>query len=114
MAFVTTKFGVPMCALYWDMLSAMVCMRWTGETGKEQWERKKYAAHKANVHSALEADLVTSMGHDRPLCLYWKDKEELSTLDKGFAACPSYKQWIDGSTQSYWYQLDYDFKMFYQ
>ena len=111
-AFVT-KYSVPTCALYWDLLSAMVCMRSKGETGKEQSERK-YAAHKANVHSALEADLVASMGHERPMCLYSKDKKELSTLDKGFAACSSYKLWMSGGTQSYWYQLDYDFKMFCQ
>jgi hypothetical protein len=109
-AFVT-KFQVPTCAMYWDMLSVMVCMRSKGETGKEQSERK-YAAQKANVHSALEADLVASMGHERPLCLYSKDKKELATHDKGFAACPSYKQWMSGGTQSFWYQLDYDFGAF--
>ena len=91
-AFVT-KFTVPTCALYWDVLSAMVCMRSKGETGKEQLERK-YAAFKAKVHSALEADLVVSMGHERSLYLYSKDKKDLSTLDKGFAACPSYKLWM--------------------
>ena len=71
-AFVT-KYSVPRCALCWDMLSAMVCMRSKGETGKEQSERK-HAAHKAKVHSALEAGVVASMGHKRPLCLYLKDK----------------------------------------
>jgi hypothetical protein len=109
-AFVT-KNTVPTCAMYWDLLSAMVCMRSRGETGKEQSERK-YAAQKANVHSALEADLVASMGHERPLCLYSKDKKELATHDKGFAACPTYEQWMTGGTQSYWYQLDYDFRSF--
>jgi hypothetical protein len=106
-----TQYGVPTCAMYWDMMSAMVCMRSKGETGKEQSERK-YAAQKANVHSALEADLVASMSHERPLCLYSKDKKELATHDKGFAACPSYKIWMSGGTQSYWYQLDYDFRSF--
>lgn len=80
----------------------MVCMRSKGETGKEQLERK-YAAHKANVHTALEAGLVALTGHECPLCLYLKDKKELSTFDKGFAACPSYKQWMSSGTQSYWY-----------
>jgi hypothetical protein len=108
--FVTT-YGVPTCAMYWDMMSAMVCMRSKGETGKEQSERK-YAAQKANVHSALEADLVASMSHERPLCLYSKDKKELATYDKGFAACASYKIWMSGGTQSYLYQLDYDFRSF--
>jgi len=106
-----TKYGVPTCSMYWDMMSAMVCMRSKGETGKEQSERK-YAAQKANVHSALEADLVASMGHERPLCLYSKDKKELATHDKGFAACPTYKLWMSGGTQSYLYQLDFDFRSF--
>ena len=110
MTFVT-KFSVPTYAMYWDMMSALVCMRSRGETGKEQSERK-YAAKKANVHSALEADLVASMSHERPLCLYSKDKKELATHDKGSAACPSYKIWMSGGTQSYWYQLDYDFRSF--
>jgi hypothetical protein len=86
-------------------------MRSQGETGKEQSDRK-YAAQKANVHSALEADLVASMGHERPLCLYSKDKKVLATHDKGFAACPSYEMWMSGGTQSHWCQLDYDFKAF--
>ena len=60
-AFVT-KYSVPRCALCWDMLSAMVCMRSKGETGKEQ------------SYSALEAGVVASMGHKCPLCLYLKDK----------------------------------------
>jgi hypothetical protein len=29
-----TKHGVPTCAMYWDVMSAMVCMRAKGETGK--------------------------------------------------------------------------------
>jgi hypothetical protein len=105
------KYSVPTCAMYWDMLSVMVCMRSRGETGKEQSERK-YAAQKANVHSSLEADLVASMGHERPLCLYSKDKKELATHDKGFAACPTHKMWTSGGAQSFWYQLDYDFRAF--
>jgi hypothetical protein len=105
------KHSVPTCAMYWDMLSVMVCMRSRGETGKEQSERK-YAAQKANVHSALEADLVASMGHERPLCLYSKDRKELATHDKGFAACPTHKMWMSGGPQSFWYQLDYDFRAF--
>jgi hypothetical protein len=87
-----------------------VCMRSKGETGKEQSERK-HAAQKANVHSALEADLVASMGHERPLCLCSKDKKELATHNKGFAACPSHKTWsISGGMQSFWCQLDCDFE----
>ena len=46
------------------------------------------------------------------MCLYSKAKKELATYDKGFAACPSYKIWMSGGTQSYLYHLDYDFRSF--
>jgi hypothetical protein len=86
-------------------------MRSKGETGKEQSDRK-YAAKRANAYSALEADLVASMGHERPLCLYSKDKKELADHDKGFAACPTHTMWMSGGTQSFWYHLNYDFQAF--
>jgi hypothetical protein len=93
------------------MFLVMVCMRSKGETGKEQSERK-HRAQKANVQSALEADLVASTGHERPMCLCSKDKKELATHDKGFAACPSHKLWSSGGMQLFWCQLDYDFEAF--
>ena len=61
-AFVT-KFKIPTRTACWDTLSAMVHVRSKGETGKKQSERK-CTAHEANLHSALEADLVAPMGHE--------------------------------------------------
>lgn len=98
----------------WGVLPVMVSMRSKGETGKEQSERK-WAAKKASAHSALQADLVASMGNKRPLCLCSKDKKELASHDKGFAACASsYEQWISGGSQSFTFMLDSDFNSFWR
>jgi hypothetical protein len=70
---------------------------------------RKWAAKKARAHSALEADLVASMGHECPQCLHSKDKKELASHDKGFAARASYEQWISGGSQSFSFMLNSDF-----
>jgi hypothetical protein len=88
---------IPLCALYWDLFSIMVCMGAEGLTGKERSDRI-YSAEKGRTGSALEGELVTSMSHKYPLCLYGEGTR-LARLDAGFAMCKTYEQWIGGGNQ---------------
>jgi hypothetical protein len=89
-----TTHIVPLCALHWDLFSIMACMGRQGLTGKERSERI-YSAEKGQTGSALESELVASMTHKRPLCLFG-DGSQLARLDQGFAMCKTYEHWIGG------------------
>jgi hypothetical protein len=82
------------CALCWDMFSSMVYMGRQGLTGKER-SHKIYSAERGRTGSALEGELVTSMTHKHPLCLFGEGSE-LARLDQGFAMCKTYDHWIGG------------------
>jgi hypothetical protein len=88
------EHDISTCAMYWDLFSMMVCMGSEGVTGKERSD-KIYSAEKGHTGSALEGDLVASMSHKRPLCLYGSG-EKLAPLDVGFAKCTTYEHWIGG------------------
>jgi hypothetical protein len=70
--------------------------RYRGLTGKERSD-KIYSAERGRTGSALEGDLVASMTHKRPLCLYG-DGLQLARLDQGFAMCKTYEHWIGGGS----------------
>jgi hypothetical protein len=71
----------------------MVCMEEAeGLTGKERSGRI-YSAEKDRTGSVLEGELVASMSHKCPLCLYGEGSR-FSRLDAGFAMCKTYEQWI--------------------
>jgi hypothetical protein len=90
-----TTHSIPSCALYWDLFSIMVCMGRQGLTGKERSDRI-YSAERGRTGSALEGELVASMTHKRPLCLFGEGNQ-LARLDQGFAMCKTYDHWIGGS-----------------
>jgi hypothetical protein len=92
-----TVHEIPSCAMYWDLFSVMVCMGAQGLTGKERSDRI-YSAERGRTGSALEGELVASMSHKRPLCLYGEGAK-LARLDEGFAMCKTYDQWIGGGNQ---------------
>jgi hypothetical protein len=87
---------IPSCAMYWDLFSVMVCMGGRGLTGKERSD-KIYSAERGRTGSALEGDLVASMTHKRPLCLYGEGLQ-LARLDQGVAMCKTYEHWIGGGS----------------
>jgi hypothetical protein len=99
-----TEHNISSCALYWDLFSIMVRMGAEGVTGNERSDRI-YSAERGRTGSALEGELVASMSHKRPLCLYGEGKR-LARLDEGFAMCKTYEQWIgSGSQISYQQEL---------
>ena len=64
-----TMHKVLSCTMYWDLFSIMVYMGGQGLSGKERAD-KIYLAERGRTGSALEGELVASMTHKRPLCLY--------------------------------------------
>ena len=76
----------------WDLFSVMVCMGAQGLTGKERSD-KIHSAEKGRTGSALEGDLVASVTHKRPLCLFGEGSK-LARLDQGFAMCKTHEHWI--------------------
>jgi hypothetical protein len=93
----TRAHDIPSCALYWDLFSIMVCMGAEGLPGKERSDII-YSAEKSRTGSALAGELVASMSHKHPLCLYGEGTK-LTRLDEGFAMCKTYEQWIGGGSQ---------------
>jgi hypothetical protein len=99
-----TTHEIPSFALYWDLFSIMVCMGAKRLTGKERSNRI-YSAEWGRTGSALEGELVASVSHKRPLCLYGEGSR-LARLDEGFAMCKTYDQWIgSGNQESYCQEL---------
>jgi hypothetical protein len=92
-----TTHDIQSCAIYWDLCSIMVCMGAEGLTGKERSDRI-YSAERGRTGSALEGELVASMSHKCPLCLYGEGSR-LAKLDEGFAMCKTYEQWIGSGNQ---------------
>jgi hypothetical protein len=87
-----TTHTVPSCAVYCDLFSILVCMGGQGLTGKERSD-KIYSAERSRDGSVLEGELVASMTHKRPLCLY-REGSKLVRLNQGFAMCKTYEHWI--------------------
>ena len=95
-----TTHSAPSCAMCWDLFSIMVCMGAQGASGKERAD-KIYSAERGRTGSALEGDLVASMTHKRPLCLFGEGSK-LARLDQGFAMCKTCDHWIGaGDNVSY-------------
>jgi hypothetical protein len=65
------KHSVKSCATYWDFFSIVNVMGFTADSGQQQSNRI-YSAHRAKMHSALEADLLATMRHERPEILFGK------------------------------------------
>jgi hypothetical protein len=86
---------IPSSGVYWDIFSVLVNMRPKGQSGKERAD-EQYSSERIKT-TALENNLLTSMSHARPACLYVKGGVgHLVELEEGFWACSSYAQWISG------------------
>jgi hypothetical protein len=84
-----------------------------GLMGKERSDRI-YSAQKGRAGSALEGELVASMTHKRPLCLYGEGTPpHLARMDQGFAMCDTYEHWIGaGSHVSYRAELSNQLRIY--
>jgi hypothetical protein len=69
-------------------------MRPKGLTGKERAD-KRHASERINM-SMFENNLLASMGHARPGCLYATKGGTLAESEKGFGACLTYAKWRAG------------------
>ena len=89
-----TTHAVPLCAMYWDLFSIMVYMGSQGLTGKERLDKRIYSAERGRTDSTLQGELVASMTHKRPLCLFGGGLAKLARLNQDFAMCKTYERWI--------------------
>jgi hypothetical protein len=87
---------IPLCGMFWDFFSCLVSMRPKGLTGKERAD-EQHASERINT-STFENNLLASMGHARPSCLYSSKggTGDLVDSEKGFGACLSYVKWRAG------------------
>jgi hypothetical protein len=66
------------------------------QKGKDKAD-ETYSSKRINS-TQLDNDLLAAMTHDRPDVLYAKKVGgKLGSLEDGFVACPTYKQWITGT-----------------
>jgi hypothetical protein len=59
---------VPSSGMFWDLFSALVSMRPKGLSGKERAD-EQYSSERIKT-TILENNLLASMSHARPACLY--------------------------------------------
>jgi hypothetical protein len=86
---------VPTCGNCWDLFSVLVSMRPKGLSGKERAD-KQHSSERIKT-TIFENNLLASMSHTRPACLYAKGGiGTLVDLEAGFEACKSHAQWIAG------------------
>jgi hypothetical protein len=90
---------VPNEGCFWDLFSVLASMSPKRQKGKDKAD-ESYSAKRINS-TQLDNDLLSAMMHERPDVLYArKVGGKIGSLEDGFVACPSYKQWITG-TDSY-------------
>jgi hypothetical protein len=86
---------VPSSGMFWDLFSALVSMRPKGLSGKERAD-EQYSSERIKT-TILENNLLASMSHAHPACLYAKGGiGMLVGIEEGFGACESHAQWIAG------------------
>jgi hypothetical protein len=86
---------IPTAGMFWDLFSVLVSMRPKGLSGKERAD-EQYSSERIRT-TIFENNLLASMNHTCPACLYAKGGVGLLIgLDEGFGACESYAQWIAG------------------
>jgi hypothetical protein len=86
---------VQSCRMFWDLFSALVSMRSKGLSGKERAD-EQYSSERIKT-TIFENNLLASMSHTRPACLYAKGGiGMLVGIEDGFGACESHAQWIAG------------------
>jgi hypothetical protein len=86
---------IPSSGMFWDLFSALVSMRPKGMSGKERAD-EQYSSERIKT-TILENNLLASMSHARPACLYAKGGiGMLVGIEEGFGACESHAHWIAG------------------
>jgi hypothetical protein len=85
--------------MYWDLFSALVCMKPKTQTGRERAD-ESYSASRTHT-TPLENELLGSMSHLRPALLFEKTKGVLAAMEEGFGACLSHAAWLGSGLDSY-------------
>jgi hypothetical protein len=90
---------VESAGMYWDLFSAMVCMKPKTQSGRERAD-ESYLASRTKT-TTLENDLLASMSHLRPALLFGKPNGTLAAMEEGFGACGSHTEWLGTGLDSY-------------
>jgi hypothetical protein len=90
---------VELAGMYWDLFSAMVCMKPKTQSGRERAD-ESYSASRTKT-TTLENDLLASMSHIRPALLFGKPNGILAAMEEGFGACGSHAEWLGTGLDSY-------------
>jgi hypothetical protein len=85
--------------LFWDLFSAMVCMKPKNQSGRERAD-ESYSAARTQL-TTLENELLASMSHLRPALLFGKANGVESPMEEGFGACDSHAEWLGSGLDSY-------------
>jgi hypothetical protein len=85
--------------MYWDLFSALVCMKPKTQSGRERADESYSAARTQST--TLENELLASMSHLRPELLFEKTKGVLAAMEEGFGACLSHTAWLCSLLDSY-------------
>jgi hypothetical protein len=85
--------------IFWDLFSAMVCMKPKKQSGRERVD-ESYSASRTQS-TTLENELLASMSHLRPALLFGKANGVLAPMEEGFGACGSHVEWLWSGLDSY-------------
>ena len=62
------------------------------DIGGLEWDH--VSAERGRTGSTLQGELVASMTHKRPLCLFGGGLAKLARLNQDFTMCKTYERWI--------------------
>jgi hypothetical protein len=85
--------------IFWDLFSAMVCMKPKNQSGRERAD-ESYSASRTKT-TTLENKLLASMSHLRPALMFGKANGVLAPMEEGFGACNSHAEWLGSGLDSY-------------
>jgi hypothetical protein len=91
--------SVALPGMYWDLFSALVCMKPKIQSGRERAD-ESYSASRTQL-TTLENELLASMSRLSPGLLFEKAKGVLAAMEEGFRACLSHAAWLGSGLDSY-------------
>lgn len=85
--------GGESAADFWDLFSILCSVSEAVPVTAKELADRRHSAKRLKM-TALEADLSSAMGQERPRILFGNKKGDMAKEDQGFLGVPSYASWI--------------------
>jgi hypothetical protein len=85
--------------IFWDLFSAMVCMKPKNQSERERAD-ESYSASRTNTKT-LKNELMASVSDLRPALMFGKANGVLARMEEGVGACSLHAEWLGSGLDSY-------------